>query len=239
MSFNATLFINNRLNKTSITDNRIKSILHYIVDCYDKIIDDKIVYDYSKRGKVSQENFLRNGLVDDYLRKNLHLLNKGTDEYSIVNKEATETYLNVNDNLDHDDPIDIHIVDNGLQTSWGSNSQVYYAIECKRIKSLSDTTSYVDDIRKFSERNYKEARLPFEGQLAFIENKSLTNTVVKDDINSKLKTHATVITDKYLSDIKIHHVNCTYDSVHKKKFGANEPFSIYHLFFDYSKIVID
>lgn len=239
MNSNAKSFINNRLNPNSITDGRIKSILYYIVDCYEKIIDEKVIYDYSKRGKVSQENYLRNSLVDDYLRKNLYLLNKGTDEYSIVNKEATETYLNVNDNLDHDDPIDIHIVDNSLQNSWGSKSQVYYALECKRIKSLSDTTSYVDDIRKFTERKYKETRLPFEGQLAFLENKSLSNILVKDEINLKLKSHAKVITDKYLSDIKIHTANCTYDSVHKKNFGSNESFSIYHLFFDYSKIILN
>ena len=236
MSSNATSFINNRLRKTSITDNRIKSILYYVIECYNKIIEDKVIYDYSKRGKVSQENYLRNSLVDNYLRKNLSMLNGGTDEYSVITKESTETYQNVVDGLDHDDPIDIHVVDKSLQKSWYSTSQVYYAIECKRIKILSDTTAYVDDIRKSTERNYSETRLPFEGQIAFIENKSLSNEVIKDEINNKLKSHASIVTDKYLSDIKIHTSKCTYDSIHRKNFGSNDAYSIYHLFLDYSKI---
>lgn len=239
MSSNATSFINNRLSKTSITDNRIKSILYYVIECYNKIIADKVIYDYSKRDKISQENYLRNSLVDDYLRESLTLLNNGTDEYSIINREAAETYLDSEDGLIHDDPIDIQIVDHSLQTSWGSTSQVYLAIECKRIKILSDTTHYVDDIRKSTGRNYLKTRLPFEGQIAFIENKSLSNEIIKDEINKKLKSHTSIVTDKYLSGIKIHSTECSYDSIHRKIFKGKDAYSIYHLFFDYSKIVLN
>src|SRR5690606_21935952 len=116
---------------------------------------------------------------------------------------------------------------------------IYFAIECKRIKSLSDTASYVDDIRKFSERNYKETRLPFEGQLAFVENESLSNDQIKKQINLKLKSHTVVRTKKYLSKINFHPPNNVYYSEHKKNFSKNELFTIYHLFFNYSKIVLN
>jgi len=231
-------FIKNRDNPISITDDRIRTILCYVVDCYNQIISDNKIYDYSKRGKIKHENYLRNGLVDDYLRKNIDQINTGTDEYSIFNKDAEESYVNVNDSLKHNDPIDIQIVDHALQKEWNSNDQIYFAIECKRVKKLSDTTEYVKDIRKFTERNYISTRLPFEGQLAFIESKSLSKSKIVDRINDKIKKHASIKTDTFLSEIEIHPSKCTYYSEHKKSFEPFNPLSIYHLMLDYSEIVV-
>lgn len=239
MKSNASIFIKGRNNKTAVIDSRIRNILNYVIGGYNKTISDGKQYDYSKRGKISQENFLRNGLVDDYLRKHIHLLNTGTENYTIITKEATETYLNVNDNQLHDDPIDIQITDAALQKAWNSENHVYYAIECKRIQQLSDTTKYIDDVRKFTERKYQSTRLPFEGQLAFIEASAITHKIASDDINSKLSTHTSISTIDALKAIKIDSTfDGSYVSKHKKNFGKNDSFAIYHLLLDYSKIVI-
>jgi len=239
MQLKASSFIENRVNKTSITNNRIRTLLCYVIDCYNLITRDNIIYDYSTIGKIKQEDYLRNSLVDDYLRKNLDQINTGTDEYSIFSKDAEESYFDVNDSLEHNDKIDIQIVDNGLQKVWNSNDQIYFAIECKRIKTLSDTTNYVDDIKKFTERNYNSTRLPFEGQLAFVESKSLSSNKIVESIKGKLKKHASITTTAYLSEIEIHPLNCTYFSEHKRNFKPLNSFSIYHIMLDYSEIVVN
>ena len=238
MSFNASSFINHRKDKTSITNGRIKAIIYYIIDCYNDILENQTKYDLSIKRKIKHENFLRNDLVDNYLRKNIKKLNSNTNEYSIFNKEATETYVNVSDNLDHDDPIEIHVVDKSLQTTWSTTSQVYFAIECKRIKVLSDTASYVEDTRKFSERDYKNLRLPFEGQIAFLESSKLSIVDIIDTINIKLNAHNTILTSRYLSPTKIHPAAATFDSSHMRNLDKKTTFSVDHIFLDYSKIVI-
>lgn len=118
-------------------------------------------------GKIKKEDFLRNRLVDDYLENELYLIEGGTDRFT-VNKEVSEEYRGLVDDELHNDPIDIHIVDKAQKVSWGNNTKPYFAIECKRIKS--SISEYVKDTQKFTERNYSKLRLPFEGQLGFIEN---------------------------------------------------------------------
>jgi len=118
-------------------------------------------------GKIKKEDFLRNRLVDDYLENELYLIEGGTDRFT-VNKEVSEEYRGLVDDELHNDPIDIHIVDKAQKVSWGNNTKPYFAIECKRIKS--SISEYVKDTQKFTEPNYSKLRLPFEGQLGFIEN---------------------------------------------------------------------
>ncbi|WP_159800381.1 hypothetical protein [Flavobacterium sp. MK4S-17] len=239
MGSEADKFIKNRLSRTAMIDSRIKKLLAYIIDCYNKTVEDGKQYDYSKRGKISQENFLRNGLVNDYLRCNLNSLNSGTEYYTVINKESNETYTSAIDGLTHDDPIDIHIVDKALQASWNTDKQIYYALECKRISQLSDSASYIGDIKKSTERDYKGMRLPYEGQIAFIENSKLTHIKIAEDINKKLSTHTSIITNKPLEAVQISNsFNGSYISVHNKIFGDNANFTIHHLLFDYSAIVI-
>ena len=237
MSLDASQYILNRkASKTALIDSRISQILSYVVDCYLLFKADNITYSKTEKGKISQEDYFRNILVDEYLRKNKKLITTSTTDIRFT-RESTETY---EDNLGvkHDDKIDVHITDVALQNFWGQNVDIYYAIECKRITTLSDTTKYVGDIKKFTERKYISTRLPFEGQIAFVENSSLNNVNIVDDINRKLKKHPTIVTYNFLEDFKIHPIfNSSYLSKHSRN-QTNESFYINHLFFDYTNIIV-
>lgn len=238
MNSNALSFIKNRKEKISLTQKRVKDILTCVINSYEKTIADKVTYDLSplKIGKINKENYLRNRLVDNYLVNELNLFDCGTNRFT-VNKEVSEEYRGLNDDLLHNDPIDIHIVDNAHKESWGNNTKPYFAIECKRFKSLS-VTEYVKDTQKFTERNYSKLRLPFEGQLGFIENPSLTHLKIKETINQNLSSNSNIKTIKKLDSYLIkENFDASYLSEHNKK--DNSSFSVFHLFFDYSKIVLN
>lgn len=236
MNSNASNFVKKRREKISLTKKQIKDILTCVISSYEKIITDKIVYDLSEKtiGKIKKEDYLRNRLVDDYLENELCLFEDGTDRFTI-NKEVSEEYRGLVDDKLHNDPIDIHIVDKAQKNSWGKNTKPYFAIECKRLTS-SSVTEYVTDTKKFTERNYTKLRLPFEGQLAFIENPSLTHIMLSGKINQKLSSSSDIETIKQLENLMIKNgFDASYLSEHKKK--DRSLFSIFHLFFDYSKII--
>lgn len=237
MSSNASNFVKNRKEKISLTQKRVKDILTCVINSYEKIITDGVTYDLSKKviGKIKKEDYLRNRLVDNYLENELCLFEDGTDRFT-VNKEVSEEYKGLVDDELHNDPIDIHIVDKAQKESWGNNTKPYFAIECKRIKSV--ISEYVKDTQKFTERDYSKLRLPFEGQLGFVENSSLTHTNLKDKINQNLSSNSDIETIKQLENyiIKNGFEGC-YLSEHKKK--DNSLFSVFHLFFDYSQIVLN
>lgn len=236
MNSNASNFVKKRREKISLTKKQIKDILTCVISSYEKIITDKIVYDLSEKtiGKIKKEDYLRNRLVDDYLENELCLFEDGTDRFTI-NKEVSEEYRGLVDDKLHNDPIDIHIVDKAQKNSWGKNTKPYFAIECKRLTS-SSVTEYVTDTKKFTERNYTKLRLPFEGQLAFIENPSLTHIMLSGKINKKLSSSSDIETIKQLENLMIKNgFDASYLSEHKKK--DRSLFSIFHLFFDYSKII--
>ncbi|MBU8883509.1 hypothetical protein KSK37_10480 [Kaistella sp. DKR-2] len=238
MNLNASNFIKNRREKISLTQKRVKDILICVINSYDKIIKDKVTYDLSKKiiGKIKKEDYLRNRLVDDYLEKELSVLEIRTERFT-ANKEVSEEYISLVDNELHNDPIDIHIVDKAQKDSWGKTTKPYFAIECKRFTS-STVAEYIKDTKKFTERNYTKLRLPFEGQLGFIENSSLTHLILSEKINQNLSSNSAIETTKALENhiIKNGFDGC-YLSGHKKK--DNSQFSIFHLFFDYSKIVLN
>ena len=60
MGLDASSFIRGRLNNSAITEKRITNILNAVINSYYKIKNDKKVFDYSTRGKIKQEDFLRN-----------------------------------------------------------------------------------------------------------------------------------------------------------------------------------
>jgi hypothetical protein len=158
-----------------------------------------------------------------------------TNNYT-VNKETSEEYRNLLDGELHDDPIDIHIVDHALKDSWGKKTKPYFAIECKRL--ISTVSSYVNDTKKATERNYSKLRLPFEGQLGFIENNSWNHNKVAENINKNLLASSNIDTIKELKHLQLNTTfKGSYISEHKKK--DKTLFSIFHLFLDYHKIVIN
>ncbi|MBW8522158.1 hypothetical protein K0U91_06715 [Chryseobacterium chendengshani] len=237
MNINASKFIRNRRDKIALTQKRINDILICVINSYDKIIADKVVFDLSQKniGSIKKEDYLRNRLVDDYLQNELSILEDGTDRFTI-NKETAEEYRSLVDEKLHNDPIDIHIVDKAQKDSWGKNTKPYFAIECKRINS--GFSEYIEDTQKFTERNYPKLRLPFEGQLGFIENSSYSYELVYQKINKNLSSNTKIETTKSLQPhILIDKYDGSYISSHRKKDKSN--FSVFHIFFDYSKIIIN
>lgn len=242
MSFNAIEFNSSRKTVNSDTKKRVKHILWYVLECYGLMMKDNVTFSLFeiKKTKIKPENEFRNYLVDNYLRKNSHLF-KGSAETDHIyfDKDSEETFFQ--DETKRTDKIDIYIRDAALTNLTNKENQnIYFAIECKRIKIKSDSNAYVLDIQKYVERKHTSLRLPFEAQIAFIENERLTHKIISDEINTILNETKTIITDSFLTPEKLHDsVNGTYSSKHKKNFGNKDSFIIYHLMFNYSKVVIN
>jgi hypothetical protein len=91
-----------------------------------------------------------------------------------------------------------------------------------------------------TKRNYLNLRLPYEGQLAFIENKDIDHQLLSNKINKLLEINEEIITSKFLLFEKLNElIDSTYISEHHKSFDKKKIFSIYHLLLDYSRIVMD
>ncbi|MDR2651620.1 MAG: hypothetical protein LBC68_04825 [Prevotellaceae bacterium] len=240
------LFVVNRKNAITITEKRLKIILWYVVECYLLTLKDGKKYSkigVKKHTSYKFENYLRTRLVEDYLIKNKDLLKQKTLALNDINftYETEKEYIDSQDNKLKSDKIDVYINKLGLKGVWKENDEnIYFAIECKRIEKLSDTNDYISDIEKFSNRNYLNTRLPFEGQLAFIEKSSITHIQLSDEINKRLNEKTIIITNNFLNPISIHpQFRSTYFSVHKRNTDTQRSFSIFHLLFDYSNIVVD
>lgn len=235
-------FISKRKQPLSLRQKNIQNILWYILECYGIILNECKTYSLSevKNSNIKPENYLRNKLVDEYLRKYTHLFkDKFKTEYIFFDKDAEETYIDKGGN-ESTDKIDIYIRNKALQDYWSNKTNVYYAVECKRIKALSDTQKYIseDTIGKFIERRHIGFRQPIEGQLAFIEDANITPIDVANDINNKLCNNTS--TNSLLTSVEIHETQkCCFISKHNRRFNAKEKFSIYHLLLDYSSIVVN
>lgn len=241
---NASNFIQNRKKVFSVTEKRIKSILWYIIECNSIFLSETSI-PYSKswvknNTTITFEDYLKFELIDKYLVKNKHLLNGKLSALENINfsAETQKRYVDT-DGKQKPDKIDVYINKIGLQKEWNeSDENIYFAIECKRIKILSDAKEYIIDIDKFCNRNHTNLRLPFEGQIGFIENAELTHSTISTEINNKLKNGTSINTTNYLKNVELHNAfEGSYSSTHRKNFGNNDVFSIYHLLFDYSKIV--
>lgn len=231
--------------KNSITENRIKVIIWYIAECYTLLLNSKTSYSEKKvktSTTIAFEDYLRFRLIEDYLVKNKKLLKNKMSCLEKINftAETQKEYIDTMDGKQKPDKIDVFINKLGVNRIWNENDEnIYFAIECKRIKQLSDTSRYIKDIEKFSNRNYLSLRLPFEGQLAFVEAKDITHNDISTNINKKLESIAYIITETPLFEYPLHEkVSGIYKSAHKKN-ATKEIFSIYHLILDYSKIVTD
>jgi len=232
-------------NINGLTEFRIKQILRYVIYCYLQIRKDVKTYDYSKKGRVSKEDFLKNGLVNDYLQKNhnkeyfkQHISDNPSVEITF-HPEETMAYIGASTNERSTDKIDIAIWENILQHIWSgeTDNEIKFAIECKRIEKPSDSNKYVSDINNFCTRNYIYTRLPFEGQIAFIENSKINHINLSTKINEDLEGHQTIVTNSLLNQIMLSDTfKGTYLSKHQRI--TTDGFSIYHLLLDYSDIVV-
>ncbi|CAA0173376.1 hypothetical protein V3A08_15285 [Tenacibaculum maritimum] len=234
MGLNASNFVKKRTSPLRLTQNRIDKIITCIITSYEDIINAKVIYDYSKIGSIKKEDYLRNRLVDDYLENELNKIEQGTNNFTI-NKETSEEYTSLVDGQLHDDPIDIHVVDYALKSAWKKASKPYLAIECKRL--TTSVSSYVNDTKKATERTYSRVRIPFEGQLGFIENKKWDYKTVSEKVKELTSNSNIETTQKVKKHTIKKGFDGTYISKHKKI--NNTQFSVYHLFLDYSEIVIN
>lgn len=239
---------NFKSNVNRLTEYRIELVLKYIIYCYQKTLADNKKYDYSKRGRISQESYVRNGLVNDYLAKTYnkdyfkqHISDTPSVEITF-HPEETKTYIDSVTNEEREDKIDISIYESRIQELWSkkTNDEIKFAIECKRINNYNDCNEYIMDIKKFTERNHRTFRLPIEGQIAFIETSSLNHNLVAENINKKLEDNSLIFTLDYLKHYQINDLfQGSYKSRHRKEIQEKEPFEIYHLLLDYSSIIIN
>jgi hypothetical protein len=235
-------FISKRKQPLSLRQKNIQNILWYFLECYNLVLTDGKTYSISEinKGKKKLENYLRDKLVDEYLREHTHLLqDRFKTEYIFFDKDSEETYIG-KEGYECTDKIDIYIRDKALQECWSGERNIYFAVECKRIEILSDTQKYIDEdtIGKFIERKHIGFRLPFEGQLAFIHQNKNTPLVVAEEINKRLSDNSN--TKNLLLPIKLHGTqDCSFISNHTRAYEKHEPFSIYHLLLDYSQIIIN
>jgi hypothetical protein len=233
-------------NENKLTEYRVKQVMQYMSYCYLQMVRDKKTYDYSKKGKLKQEDFLRNGLVDDYLSKKEY---KDYYKNIISDNPNVEIYFQKEENQVYeadgklaDDYIDISVKETKLSELLSSKTseEIKFAVECKRINTKSDCEEYVGDIQKFADRDYTTFRLPFEGQIGFIENKKLTHSIVAEELNSHIKKRTTITTFKYLNALNLYSgIESSYSSSHQRNHVTKTSFSIFHLLLDYSDIVLN
>jgi len=237
----AAPFIQNRKKVVAITYDRISHIIGYVVECYQKVLKDTPKYSKSyvkSSTTLSFEDYLKMEFVDKYLIPNKHLIFSKCSDLGDINfhYENQKRYIDPSDGKEKPDKIDIYINRLGLQENWNEQDEhIYFVIECKRIEHLSDCKKYVNDTQKFADRDYKVLRLPFEGQLAFIENKKLKHEKVAVEINKYLKAiSSTLTTEQYLNGFSFHG---TYTSVHRRNHTKKDIFGVYHLLFNYSDLL--
>lgn len=229
----------------ALTEHRIKLVMKYVIYCYLEMVKDGKKYDFSKKGRVQKEDFLRDGLVDDYLTKRI---NKDYYKKHISDNEFVEIYFQEEEKQGYtlfskfaEDFIDISVKETKLSNilTDETEDEIKFAIECKRIKETRDYEEYVKDIQKFADRSFTTFRLPYEGQIAFIESSNITHTMVSDKINKKIKDSSTITTTQYLKSIKIHDsFDASFSSKHKRNYHKKEQFTIFHLLLNYSGIIV-
>jgi len=123
MSLNALRFIQNRREVIALTNERIKQILWYIVECYQFLQKDKPTYSKSgwkNRSTIPFEDYLKMDLVDQYLIANKDILKAKVSALEQINFtcEPQKRYVDVSDKKIKPDKIDIYINKLGLQNEW-------------------------------------------------------------------------------------------------------------------------
>jgi hypothetical protein len=229
--------------KGGVINTTVSEIMRYVIDCYLFMLDEKPQYSISKTKKETTykfEDYLTSRFVEDYLSKRLSAFRPTHLNEIQFTTETTRKYFDTIDRKEKPDKIDIYITNLQLEKELSSNPQPYIAIECKRIRNSNSFDDYIADIKKFTDRNHVQTRLPYEGQLAFIENSKYPHSVSFERINSKLMKHESIKTTQLLEYNQFHErFDGSYCSRHLKNFGEKNSFAIYHLMFDYTNIVID
>lgn len=227
-----------------VINTTVSEIMQYVIDCYLVMLEEKPQYSISDVDETTTykfEDYLSDCFVDDYLRTNREKYFSQTQLSQIIfTKQSSERYFDHKTRLYKFDFIDIYVTRLNLDNELCSNPEPYLAIECKRFYKSSSVDEYIDDIRKFTERDYYLARLPFEAQIAFIESPKYAHNITVGNINQKLQNHPSIKTIQSLKPNQFHqNFDASYSSRHERNFGEKNVFTVYHLFFDYTKIVVN
>lgn len=198
---------------------------------------------------VGLEDYLRNKLIRDYLRKN-------------KNKFGLHGFQ-VNPGLDEDDDglpmgrVDIAFTTNSATSQLGSPG---YIFECKRLNRYAHyVNGYVNDgMKRFVEKQYYASQLvttAVAGMIAFVEvdtNENKKGRVAIDKVINlvKAKVNKKKIPLEVKQNLLPYNLDCAFDtslstfqhfyeSKHiRKKHGPVE-ISIYHLFLDYYDLLVN
>lgn len=242
MSEGAHKFTEKRAIKLS--KKRFIRVIEYVVFCYNLLKKDNeenhICYSKKKKPKkIAFEDWLKIRFVEDYLQQFKRHLQCSQIEKIRFNYETEKTYIDSIGEI-RKDKIDVFISNLGLQKYWGTVAEedIYFALECKRLKNTSHNADYVTDIQKFVEREHK-FRFPFEGMIGFVEESSISIDAIISDINERLRNHSTIITTQELIPFLIKNFDSCRFSKHIKNHPGKILIELYHLFFDYSGLIVD
>ena len=239
MSRDARKFTRNRAIKHS--KKLFLQVLDYIAFCYNRLKQDKVQYSksYCKNNtSFTFEDWLKVRFIKDYLRQlrsHFHYSNIQTIRFF---PETEPDYRDITGKT-RGDKIDIFITNLGLQNYWSNVAEedIYFVIECKRLKNFSKNAAYLTDIQKFIEREY-DFRFPFEGMIGFVEKSNVSIDEIIDDINVRLLKFSTITTTQKLSPFALKNFPYCRLSKHIKT-TSRIPIEVYHLFFDYADIIIE
>jgi len=187
------------------------------------------------------EDFLRNDLVNNYLKKLRRLFNL---DYFSIQAGVEESKQNVK----------IGIVDIKFEfTSATVMDGTSFVFECKRINKYAETqNAYIKDgmMRFINGQYYSESSMSSAGMIAFVEVDSETKphghlpieqvaSLLKQKIDSQKSTFYefspfNLTDDKYP---EISHFKYSYLSKHFR-YNTNRELSIHHLLFDYYEILV-
>ncbi|MFK7946769.1 MAG: hypothetical protein AB8G11_04205 [Saprospiraceae bacterium] len=224
-------------------------MIEYVCYSYQQIVTTNVTYSRSyckEQTKYTFEDFLKIRLVVDFLQNRSNKLNfKYANEIEPLTFQYETEKEYEQDKFLKSDKIDIFISNLGIQKYWQNmnNEDLYFAVECKRLSNKGKSNEYLTDTQKFTDRNYKTFRFPFNGMAGFIEKLSTSSiSQVINDLDNRLLTHQhitseiknnKILHDFPMQDFQYCRVGKHYHSV------TNQKIEVFHIFLNYSNNIVD
>ncbi|MEL6717339.1 MAG: hypothetical protein AAFO82_15740 [Bacteroidota bacterium] len=243
----AYIFIKQRRNSNA--RKLFLKIIDYVVFCYNNILQDQITY--SKKYCLENtayhlEDYLKIRLVVDYLQKRDNKLNCSYPNEILeleFNYETEKEYMQ--EGKLKSDKIDVIVSNLNLNNQWNDieRENLYFVFECKRLLNKSKSNLYLSDIEKFVQREYTAFRFPFNGLIGFVEKSTFSINEIIEDIDHKLQKHE-LINSVSKNDEELimqpYQINHFKNGRISKHLHINKgDIEVFHLFFDYSAIIVD
>lgn len=236
---------------------RFIKVLEYIVFCYELQLADKKTYSQKECLKTTTyeskfEEYLTEFFVNDYLQENKHLLDLGNRNIRFeVREDLKNPYFH--ENKSKKQRIDIAFT--GITTEIErknkfdgiSSEKIYFAFEAKRVnfmrfetgKPESNISQYIIETDKFLENRKYKHRFPFEGMVGYVES-TVEQTIPEmiNEIRTKLVDKTTTTQNLQKFDLPNSDFEFCQLSKHIKNDENKTEKEIYHLFLDYSTMVV-